>query len=132
EHFAHLAVGVVAPFALVVAEAPQRRQLVLSGKQRVMLNNFAKGGAINKIIIHFASTRPEAAHILFFLPEIKNGAEGVVEENAVTFAAVAMQANIKRDVAVKRILVALVAVSVLPVIFVIPAAEVKLACLASK
>ena len=97
----HIGFRVVAPFALVVAQRPERGQGRQPGEPRVTRHRVQRIGTGNEVVIHVSAISAEQQAVLALAPEIEVRAHGVIKENAVLGALV--QAQEEGDALVERV-----------------------------
>ena len=97
----HGLVRIIAPFGLVVAQRPQRRQFGRAGKARVGGYDVQRAAVVNEIIIHQAAERPESQHLFIRGAEVEVRAARIVKQQAVRLPF--PQAEEKRNALVERI-----------------------------
>ena len=93
--------GIVAVAALLVAEAPERRQRRAADERGVFRDDFLRIGAGEEIVVQLAAFGAEGKIVGRFLAEIEAAAVGVVEKKAVRGAFA--EADEKRNGLVERI-----------------------------
>src|SRR5712672_1906212 len=81
-NFADACFGKVAVAALLIAEAPERRQRRAADEAGVLLDYFLGVGAGEKIVVELATFGAKGKVIWRFLAEIKAAAVGVIKKHA--------------------------------------------------